>query len=104
MLEWFHRVRVIQVDDRVELVDESCSEVVAVALGLGAVDHADGALEARVAQRGAGGRGRSREPEAFDADVVEQLLVAPVERRSDPLALWCLAPVRRGGDVTRRTC
>ena len=55
-LEWFHGVGVIEVDDGVELVDESGAEVVAVALGLGAVDHADGALEAGVAQRGAGGQ------------------------------------------------
>ena len=80
-------MRVVEVDHGVELVGESRLEVVAVALGLGAVDHADRALEPGLAQRGSCGRCRSREPEALDADVVEELLVAPGERRADALAL-----------------
>ena len=42
-------MRAVEVDDRVELVGEPGVEVVALALGLGPVDHADRALEPRFA-------------------------------------------------------
>src|SRR5205823_8645697 len=55
-LERHQRARLVEVDDRVELVGQPGVKVVAPALGLRAVDHPDGALEVRLAQPGDRGR------------------------------------------------
>ena len=49
-IERLHGGRLVEVDDRVELLRKAGLEVVAGPLGLGSVDHADGALEARLAR------------------------------------------------------
>src|SRR5262245_1475920 len=42
--------RLVEVQDGVELIRQPCVEVVALALGVGSVDHADRPLQLRVAQ------------------------------------------------------
>src|SRR5438105_594342 len=97
--------RLIEVKNGVELIAQSCLEIMARALGRRAVDDADRTLEARTAQsfvrRVIGPPGQQetcREPR------VEQRLPASGKRGADILALGRTSPVGCGGDrpVIRR--
>src|SRR5437764_10466233 len=83
----------------IELLGQPCVEVVARALRPGAVDHADSPLQPWPAQ--ALYRRTiipQRQQEAWQPDVVEQLLVAALQRRAHLFALGRSSPVRGSRD------
>src|SRR5438477_10667189 len=84
-------------NDRIELLWQTCLEIMTPALRFRPVNHTDGALESP------GPKQLSRivsfteiEPEARDADVVEKFFVTAGERRTHAFALGGATPVRRG--------
>ena len=83
-LERVERVGAVEVHHDVELVGEARREVVALALGLRAVDDADRPLEPGSRERGThGGVATCRARHADRAGLVEQRLVAVGQRRPD---------------------
>src|SRR4051812_17982383 len=75
-LQRLQGVRFIEVNEGVELLGQPGLEVVAPALGLGAVDDADCAFEARCAEQGGGVVLRAQiEPELREPDCVEERFV-----------------------------
>jgi hypothetical protein len=87
--------RLVDVDHRVELVGQSRPEVVADALGLRPVDHADCPLQPWLTQSESQrlGSAAQAEVEPRDLDGMEQRFVALREPRADALALGRLVPV-----------
>ncbi len=82
-------------NDGIELIREARADVVARALRFGLVDHADGALEARVGERIA--RIGGAKNEALEASIVKEALVAARERRRDAPPFRGLVPFARRG-------
>jgi len=93
-LERLDRSGLVDVDDGIELVGETRSEVVVLPLGVRALDDADGPLQASRAEGRHGLRGVG-EPhqELLRADLVEDLLDAAGQGRPHPLALRPPSPV-----------
>src|SRR5437667_10468816 len=82
-------------NDCIELLRQTCLEIMTPALRFRPVNHTDGALESP------GPKQVSRivsfaeiEPEARDADVMEKFFVTAGERRTHPFALGGATPVR----------
>src|SRR5205823_1177196 len=87
-LERLHRARLVEVQHRVELLRQARAEVVALALGVGTVDHADRPLEAGVVQaRRHEVALAPGEQETRPLRRVEHHLVAARHRGADVLAL-----------------
>src|SRR5438132_5040922 len=83
-------------NDRIELLRQTCLEIMTPALRFRPVNHTDGALEPPGPEQ----LGRivsfaEIEPEARDTDVVEKFFVTAGERRTDAFALGNATPVRR---------
>ena len=83
----------VDVDHGVELHGEAGVKVVAGALGIRPIDHADGALEPRLAQAWHAATGE-REQEAVDPHIVEERLVAFRECRTNTFELSRRIPAR----------
>src|ERR1700730_2175515 len=99
VLQGFHRPRLIEVKDGIELLLQPRLEVVAHALGFGAVDHPDGPLEPGIAQGVADCAIRTPgEQEASGEGGMEQRLAATRQGRPDALALGHSSPVGGGSD------
>src|SRR5450631_1450433 len=96
-----HRARIVEPDIFIELLWQVDAEIVARKLGLGPVDHADGALEAllaeafRTAEIAAGAQAKHEAP--MPRRVTEPL-VASRQRRPDGLDLHRAVPFRSRGD------
>jgi hypothetical protein len=89
------RRRLVDVDEQVELPAGDRVDVVAPALGLGAVDDADHPLEALGVEHAAGAE---VEDAAVDPGVVQEPLDGALEARPDVPPLGRRVPVARGGD------
>src|ERR1017187_9111346 len=96
--ERLDRSSVVEMDHRIKLLAETSVEVVASALGLGSIDHADRPLQTWDSQ-GIVHRGLRRvQPEALRSTPVEERLVTVGRGSSNPLALGRTAPVGGRGD------
>src|SRR5690349_7244825 len=92
-LEGLEGARLVVVDDDVELARQVDVEVVALAFGLGAVDHADGALEARAGELVGHVPIAEVEQEPWIADAVEERLGAAGETGAHVATMRGLVPV-----------
>src|SRR4051794_31632654 len=92
-LERTQRLCRIEMHVEIELAGQARTEIVAPALGFGAIDHADGALQPFVGQRRSGIAFADIEPEAPVRTAMQQCLVAARHPGSHTLALARLVPV-----------
>ena len=90
----------VDVDHGVELRGQPRAKIVARALGVGTVDHADGALESWPGERGRD-RLPHRKQKRWDAQPVKMRLPRSLERRPHALALDRGTPFARRGDRAR---
>lgn len=95
-LEGFDGGGPVDVDDRVELLDEIGVEPVAGPFGLWPVDDADGPFQHHVGKDGPGGGGLHEEGRG--CGLVEDALVAVGHGGADALAFDRATPFRRGAD------
>src|SRR3954471_6927339 len=70
--EWLEGAGLVEMEDEIELRRQVGVEVVAVPLGLGAIDHADRALESRLVESLLHTRDAQIEQEVRDADAVKE--------------------------------
>src|SRR5205085_1953341 len=97
-LQRLERGGLVDVQHRVELRRQMRPEVVTYALGLGAIDYADGALEARLTERLPQRPLAQEQQETFESHLVKHPLVAAGDRWANALAPGRLVPVRCSRD------